>query len=254
MRLALPLLVAAATWSTVAFAEPPPEAARLYASGEFIAAANLAATQHTPSDLTFVSHALLAACATDQTQNVDALLARAASNARSALQLDPNSVEAHINLALAYGMMGKRASLSDAIAHNYAGRGRQLINQALALDPNNARAHALLGAWHFEVLRRGGRLGALTYGARINAGLAEFRRSLALAPNDPLIPLQFAVALLQRDPQGNAAAARGVLQRTRGMSARDALESVALADAQRLLQALDNGPDATRHVVSEITI
>lgn len=219
-----------------------------------MAAANLAASQHSPTDLTFVSQALLAACATDQSQNVDAMLARAASSARIALALDSHSIDARISLALAYGMMGKRATLSDAISHNYAGRGRRLINEALALDPNNARGHALLGAWHFEVLRRGGGIGAMTYGARLSSGIGEFQRGMALAPNDPLIPLQFAVALLQRDVAGNAASARRLLARAEAMTARDALEIAAQNSAHRLADALAAGPETTRHVVSEITL
>ncbi len=254
MRRLIPLLLAATAWSSAAFADPTPEALHLYAAGDFMAAANLAATQHSPTDLSFVAQALLAACATEQSRDVDGALARAADSARSALALDAHSINARINLALAYGMMGKRATLSEAITRNYAGRGRRLISEALALDPNNARAHALLGAWHFEVLRRGGGLGAMTYGARLASGVSEFRRGMTLAPEDPLIPLQFAVALLQRDVVGNAGAAQRLLARSEALTARDALEIAAQNNAHRLVDALAAGPDVARHVVSEITL
>jgi hypothetical protein len=103
------------------------------------------------------------------------------------------------------------------------------------------------------VLRRGGGMGAMAYGARLSSGVNEFRRGMALAPDDPLIPLQFAVALLQRDAVGNAAAAQHLLARSASLTAHDALEIAAQNNAHRLADALAAGPDAARHVVSEIT-
>jgi|GEM_PF-1081017 len=245
----------ALAWSPMARGQPSAEALQLYNSGEFLAAANLASVASTPEDLTFVSRALLAACAVARARSdIDATLIRAAQNAQSALVLDPHSVEAHIDLALAYGMMGKRANLGEALRRDYAGRGRRLIDEALALEPNNARAHALLGAWHFEVLRRGGGIGAAAYGARLSLGLAEFRRGQALAPKDPLIPLQFAVALLQRDPIANAVLAQNLLARALGAPAGDALEAAAQDTARRLMRALAAGPNAARRAARETNI
>jgi hypothetical protein len=247
-------LLTVAISAAPARAEPTAEALRLYSVGEFMAAANLAAAQNSPSDLVFVSRALLASCAISQApQDVDATLARAAESAQLALSLDPSSVAARLNLALAYGMMGKRAALHVALSRDYAGRGRRLIDEALARAPNNAEAHALLGAWHFEVLRRGGGLGALAYGARLASGMAEFRRAQSLAPDDPFIPLQFALALLQRDTRVNAVLAAKLLTDSLSKPARDALEAAAQTTARRLQGALANGGFDAAHRLARAT-
>src|SRR6185312_11280989 len=84
-----------------AVAEPPNAALRLYAAGEFVAAADLAETQ--PS-------AASSACASATSQaSIDTLLARAETSARQALSLDPQSADARLQLALVYGMEGRRA-------------------------------------------------------------------------------------------------------------------------------------------------
>jgi hypothetical protein len=226
-----------------ALAEPPAAALRLYAAGEFVAAADLADTHASASSRAFASRALVAACAAAQSPAaIDALLRRAETSARQALMLDSRSVAARLQLALVYGMEGRRISLTRAFASGYASRGKRLIDEALALDPNNAHAHALLGAWHLEIVRRGGAAGAFLFGARTAAGMAEFERARALAPSDIFIPLHFAVALLSLDAAANAERAQPLLASVLSNHPADALESLGLRTAERLQAAIAESP------------
>ncbi|MFZ2030714.1 MAG: hypothetical protein WAU68_10430 [Vitreimonas sp.] len=228
-------------------AEPPSAALRLYAAGEFVAAADLADTQPSASSRAFASRALVAACAAARSGSaIDVLLARAEISAREALALDSRSVDARLQLALVYGMEGRRASLARAFASRYASRGKRLIDEALALEPTNAHAHAMLGAWNLEVVRRGGRLGALMYDAHPGIGLTEFERARAAAPNDMLIPLHFAMALLGLDPVAYRTRADALLQTVITASPRDALEGLERETARRLQAALAESPQAAQ--------
>jgi hypothetical protein len=245
-------LVACLAVASVVSAEPPSAALRLYAVGEFVAAADLADTQPSASSRAFASRALVAACAAaHSTAAIDTLLARAESSAREALSLDPRSVDARLQLALVYGMEGRRASLARAFASRYASRGKRLIDEALAIEPTNAHAHAMLGAWNLEVVRRGGGVGALMYGAQTGTGLAEFERARALAPDDMLIPLHFAVALLGLDPITYGPRANRLLREVVSAAPGDALENLGQDTAQRLQAALARGPQTAQRVARD---
>ncbi len=206
-------------------AAEPPDAARLYASGQYLAAADAADARASADNFAFAAHALLAACLIGGApEQIEALLDRAERRAREAIALDPGAVEARLQLALVYGISGRRASIAEAIARNYAPRGRRLIGQALALSPADARAHALLGAWHLEVLRRGGDAGALAYGARFSEGAAAYERALELAPDDPMIPLHYSIALLELNARVHSAHAAELLALNAALAPRDAFE------------------------------
>lgn len=244
LLLAAPL-VAMALAAAPAGAEPTGAALRLYAAGNYVAAAD-AVSGDDPSSLTFVSQALMAACVTarDRSQ-ISGWLDRAELSANQALAAEPQSVDARMQLALVYGVRGRRANMADAIAHNYAPRGKRLIQEALALAPTNARAHALMGAWHLEVLRRGGRAGAMAYGARLEDGLREFERARALAPDDPMISLQYAVALIQLSPDRYSALAGELLDAAAAGHPRDAFEVSAQQTGRRIARVLTvRGPQA----------
>jgi hypothetical protein len=244
-----PALVALALMAQPAAAEPPGAAVRLYAQGQFLAAADRAAAQDSSSSsLAFAARALMAACITDpDASNLDTWLSRAETAARSALALDENSVEARLQWALVLGVRGRRAGVTEAVSRGYAPRGRRLIERAIALEPDNAWAHALMGGWHLEVLRRGGRTGARLYGARLATGLAEFERARDLAPDDSMIIVQYAIALIELDPQTYGDRARALLAEAEGARPRDAFEAHTLSAAQRVAVAYDErGPQAAR--------
>lgn len=249
MRLWAPPLTApvlALLFTASAWADPPGAAVRLYAAGDYVAAADALSGSDDPASLAFASQALMAACVTtrDRTQ-IAGLLDRAEQSAHEALTRDPNSIDARMQLALVYGVRGRRANLAEAVARNYAPRGKHLIEEVLAMQPNNARAHALLGAWHLEVLRRGGRAGAAAYGARLEDGIREFNRARALAPDDPMIPLHFAVALIQLSPERYGPQAAALLDASAAGTPRDAFEEHAQQVGRRIDRTLtDRGPQA----------
>ncbi len=238
---ALTALIASLTLLVApAAAEPSPAAQHSYESGDYLSAASSAEAEGSPAALVFAARSLMAACmTTPHRRDVGAWLDRAERASEAALRLDPNSVEARLQLAFTLGAKGRRASLAQAIAYNYAPRGRHLIQEAIARAPDDAEAHALLGAWHLEVLRRGGATGARFYGARLDTGIAEFERALALAPDDELIPIQYGIALLQLDPTRYRDRVLSLLAVPQDAAA-DAFEAHAFAQARHISDVLSS--------------
>jgi hypothetical protein len=229
--------------SASARADPPRAALNLFADGRYVAAAEIAQRQTRSAEaLAFSARSLIAACVTHSgCEDLTSMLAQAERGARDALALDAGSVDARLQLAAISGIRGRRASLTQAFAGGYAPRGKRLIDEALRIAPDNAEAQALLGVWHLEVLRRGGALGAIIYGANLNLGLAAFDRARALAPDNPVIALHYAVALLLLDAPRYRARVTQMLIAIQTMRPRDALERHACELAGRVRQVLETG-------------
>jgi hypothetical protein len=208
----------------------------LYRSGDYLAAAAQAEADGGADDLALAARALLALCVTQPGRaDIDALIARAVRLGERALALARGSVAARLQLAAALGMKGRRSSIREAVRAGYAPRGRRLIEEAIVAAPDEPWAHALLGGWHLEVLRRGGHWGAMFYGARLSEGLAAFDRARMLAPNDPAIAVQYGAALLALDAQRFVTRAADLFAAARVCVARDALERHLVAAAARLV-------------------
>lgn len=248
MRTLLFLLALAATPAARAQDATDAYAANAYASGAFIEAANRAEGAGDPGNLSLAARAILAEAITAQGIDLDALVARAESDARKALAAAPDSVDARLNLALALGVKGRRASIADALRHGYAREGRDLLAQARARAPDDAWAQALTGAWHLEIVRRGGRAGAAYFGASTRAGIAAFERAHTLAPDDAAIAYQYAVALLELDPAAYADKAAVLLSDAGGCATQDAFERRMKAQAARIavVLATRGGAEAAR--------
>jgi len=230
-----------------ALAEAPRDtAARAFESGAFLTAAAAAESSGGAGGLTLAARALLAACvAGPAEENVDLLIDRAIVAARTALERDPKSVEARLNLALGLGLKGRRTGRMEAFRKGYAATGKRLIEDAMIMEPNNAWANALMGGWSLEVMRRGGKIGAKLYGASFEEGVAYFERARVLAPQDPAIAMLYGAALLELDPKRFAEDARAQFEAAAAGQPRDALGRTMRREASAFLEILEReGPEA----------
>lgn len=240
MRAILAALVALAI-SGVAHADDAALAA--YVQGDFLVAAARAEN----GDRTLAARALVAAAITGEGGDIDALLLRAEDNARAGLAAGEPG--ARLQLALALGLKGRRASIADALRHGYAREGRALIDAALRATPRDAWAQALDGAWNLEIVRRGGEIGARYFGASAKAGVAAYERARALAPDDAAITYQYALALLELDGARYAQKAAVLLDQVRDCASDDAFETAIKQEARRVRAVLaSQGPAAAAAV------
>lgn len=211
-----------------------------YEGGAFLTAASLAEADGGADDHALAARALLAEAVTGGATDLDGLISRAEANARRALDVDADNTEARLQLAVALGMKGRRATITEALQRGYAHEGRALVRAAMRDAPREAWAHALEGGWNLEVVRRGGPVGATYLGASVAAGRAAFERARDLAPDDPLIAYQYAVALLELDPSRYGAEALALLDAARACRASDAFERRVQAKAHEVATLLRN--------------
>jgi len=213
------------------------EARALYAQGEWRAAARTAAQEETAAAQSFAAGAYLAALMTERRpEDMEALSAAALDHARAALDLDERHAEAHLRFAAALNYQARTTAPLTAFVRRLPHRSRDHIERALALDPQDAWAHAMYGSWNMEVARRGG---ARVLGADFELGLAHYRRAVELADDEPAIPYHFALLLLAADRETYGAEARAMLEQALDCEPKDAFDRRTEQLAQSLLDALD---------------
>ncbi len=117
--------------------------------------------------------------------------------------------------------------------------GRRHIETAITLDPDDPWGHALLGAWHLEVARRG-RPGL--FGSDAGEGLIRYRAAAARAGDDPAIAFHFALALIAADPYAHGDEALALLDAARAAPAPGAFEDAIRVQAAALRALLDSDP------------
>lgn len=128
-----------------------------------------------------------------------------------AVALAPNNPENVLSLAVCHGKLGIYSDTKTKI--RYSRLVREEAERALALDPNYAWAHHVLGRWHYEVATLGGpsRLFVkLFYGGLPAASTAEavqkLRRAVELEPSELSHHLELALALAADGQKENARA------------------------------------------------
>lgn len=205
-------------------ADPLAEAERLFERGNMLEAARLARREGSADGLALAAKAMLVdAIYVAPEAAREGLLDQAADAARAALALEPDHVDAMLRLAMA---LGHKAELGDPVSAHMSGdaeEGRELIERALALAPNDVWANGLLGIWHLQVVRHGGdTLASSLYDASREEGIRLCEDALALDPEATPIRFGCARSLLDIDPDAYREVAMRELRKVVAAPADDA--------------------------------
>jgi hypothetical protein len=214
----------------------------LYVRGDYAAATQAGEAAGTGESLSFAARAAIA----DSTLRDSPCLTclnRAEELARRATQVEPGRAEAYVLLAVSMGLEARIVGVLRAQGAHYPERAKQALDKAVALDPNGGSTLAGLAAWHVEVVRNGGALGTLLYGAKADTGMDLYRRGIAAEPANLVLPYQFALSLSGYAlARYRAEIETQLTNASRGMP-RTAYETALKARAARLLDTLRSGND-----------
>jgi hypothetical protein len=219
------------------------EAEALYQQGEMAEAASMARSLDSAEGFTLAAKATLVQAAYLSPQpEKQALFELAATDAKEALALDPKEVDAHLQLALALGYLAEMEDPISAHVNGYAKDGKAMLDQALALDPGNQWARALLGIWHLRIVQRAGdTLAQSLYGASRETGIELCSQTTAERRGALALRYGCAVALIELDPDQFADPAGRTLAAIEAAKAEDAADGLVQAEAARVLEAIKSG-------------
>ncbi len=220
------------------------EAEARYAHGDLAGAAALARSLASAKGFALAARAtLVEAIYRSPDADRQALVERAAADAEAALARDPDHVDAHLQLAIALGQLAELDDPLSAHLNGYAREGKALIDRALALDPDNAWAQALLGMWHLRLVQRAGdALAASLYGAGRKTGIELCAQTMAAPHGAFALKYGCARTLLELDPDRFAASAEQALAEVKQADPRDAVDRLVQGAARRLLVEFQTNP------------
>ena len=199
-----------------------------YTKGHFLAAADLAEALGTSE-----GHALAAKSLTihayyiAKEQEKDVLFERATLLAQRAVQTDPKNPEAHMQLSHVMGRHAQNMGIIEAATAGYGEKIRDAINDALRISPDMPEAYLSLGMWHAEMVSTlGSFMGGILYSASEEDALSNFELAMRRAPDEKLVPFEYALGLLNMDDHDYREKARRLLVRAIEMPGKDAYDAI----------------------------
>ncbi|HAI59856.1 MAG TPA: hypothetical protein DCM32_08265 [Xanthomonadaceae bacterium] len=137
----------------------------------------------------------------------------------------PDEANSHYRRAFGLGRYSQGISIVKALKQGLAGKVRESLDRALAIEPDHAEARLALAVYHAEIVSKVGSLIAgMTYGAKASEAEKHLAAALKLTPKSPVAHLeQGNVALLLHGAKGEDAAATA-FEKAAGLKPRDAME------------------------------
>jgi len=183
--------------SFTAFATSLDDIRALIAAGQYEQARTLAAEVKTAEGYVLAAESLSSQIMLGEVSKLNKNAKKAREFAEMALALDPNSYEARLQYALTDGFVTRTTGNLTAWRKKLPMRTYNAI-QAFRQDyPNDARAIALEGAWHFGVVRKtGDKNGQKWFGASAGKGHALYKDAIEIDPQNIVIRTNYVMAVL----------------------------------------------------------
>ncbi len=162
---------------------------------------------------------------------------RAIDYAEKAIEIDPNSSEASLQISHTLGRYAQTVGVAEALSGGFAERTKAAMDKAVELDPENVRAHLSIGSWHAEIVAAAGFMAKLLYGANEEDALAAYQRALDLEPDSSTVHFEYAVGLMRLDDE-NLELARMHLEKAVSLPVKNAYDKIVQEKASRDLMAL----------------
>lgn len=222
---ALLLSVLALFWNVSVSATTLHEARSLLDRGEYAQAVTLGKALGSSEGFALAAEALSAQIILGRFEDLNERSLEALNLAEKSVALDPESENANVQYALAYGVMTRTSSVFTAWRKKYPLKSFEIVEALRAQFPESARGEALLGAWHLGVIRKAGeKNGQKWYGASIAGGITAYTEALKRAPQDILIASTYALSLYILDSDIYAKDARDLLEWVAKIPAKTALD------------------------------
>lgn len=236
LALAGSLILAAAS----ANAQSIDAARSAFADGRFVEAADLAEGLGTSEAYALAAKSLAVYAHYEATdEEFDQVVERAMQMGEQAVAADPDNAEAHYQSAHAVGRYAQHVGAWTALRQGLAGKIRELLEAAIAIEPDYADALLALGGWHADIHAEG-RIARMMYGGDREEAIALFERALELAPESKVVLHAYGSRLSRLDEENGVERAREMLEKALGLPVRDAFEEYVHLD---VLDGLDALPD-----------
>ncbi len=167
-------------------------------NGDFLTAAEIAAELNTSDGYALAAESLsvygyhIAAAGEEQEE----IFGAATDYGMESVRLDPQNVQAHLQLAHAMGRYAQVVGVLEVLGNRYVTRVRDAVETAVELDPDSALAHLGIAVWHAEALDKAGIVARLLFRASSARALEHIDLALEYGSELKVVQLETGYSLL----------------------------------------------------------
>lgn len=215
------------------------DARAAYIDGRFVEAADMAEAVGTSDGYALAARSLAIYSFYEAAEDEwEEIVERAMQMGEEAVRADSTNATAHYETAHAVGRFAQGVGAWTALRQGLAGRIQDLLEAALAIDPDLADAHLAYGGWHADIAAEGF-IARQMYGGDKEEAVKHFERALELAPESKVVLVEYALRLPDLDEEQGVQRAREMLEKALGLPVPDAYTDYIHLAALDALDALE---------------